>query len=108
MKRRLLHVALLAPLALGGCGGSGGSSSAPGSTVAGRPYARAVQAEVLRSCEAAAGGAGGAVASCRCALRYLEAHVPQRTLEATEQAILKGEARVPPAVREAGRVCHER
>ena len=76
--------------------------------MAGRPYSKAVQAQVLRSCEAAAGSGQAARASCGCSLRYLEAHVSQRSLEVTEQAILKGEAVVPQSVREAGTVCRGR
>jgi hypothetical protein len=82
-----------------------GPSTAP---AAGRPYSHAVQATLLRTCEAAAGGTPKAVAPCECVLSHLEARVSQRTLETTERAIVKGEATVPQWLRAAGLACRQR
>jgi hypothetical protein len=66
-----------------------------------------VQATLLRTCEAAAGGTPASVASCRCALSYLEARVSQGTLEVTERAIIRGEATVPQWLRDASLACRK-
>jgi hypothetical protein len=67
-----------------------------------------VQAEFLRTCHAGAGGTKAAVAPCECALKYLEAHLSQRSLEVLERSILKGEAKVPQTLREAGASCEKK
>jgi hypothetical protein len=61
-----------------------------------------VQATLLRSCEAVAGGTPAAVtSSCECALSYLEARVSQSTIEVWERAFLKGEAKLPQWLKDA-------
>lgn len=68
-------------------------STAPAPT--GHRYDPLIRANLLRTCEATAGGAAGAEASCECYLARLEARVSQDTLVATERAVLKGEAKLP-------------
>jgi hypothetical protein len=71
----------------------------------GTRYAPAVQAEFLRTCEAAAYRNPRARESCGCALRYLEEHVAQTTLASAERAIFNGESTVPRWLRDAARAC---
>jgi hypothetical protein len=77
----------------------------PASPPAGSHYAADIQANFLRTCEAAAGAATGAAASCTCALSHLEARISQNMLEVTERAILNGQATVPQWVRDAVLAC---
>jgi hypothetical protein len=70
-------------------------------------YDARVQATLLRSCDASAGGTAAAVSSCRCYLSYLEAHVSEGTLLASERAFLEGEATLPRWVRDAAIACRK-
>ncbi|HEV2979806.1 MAG TPA: hypothetical protein VGX51_00115 [Solirubrobacteraceae bacterium] len=49
----------------------------------------------MHTCDAAAAGAPRAHARCVCTLAYLEAHVSQATLEASQRQVLRGEASEP-------------
>lgn len=86
-----------------GCGGSGKQTArserltppAPPRPPASSHYSPQLRAALVHGCVAAAGGAAGATARCSCTVSYLEAHVPQRTLETTERAVLEGSAKEP-------------
>jgi hypothetical protein len=89
----------LAAVAIGGCGaGSAGSNSRnapPARPPLQTHYSSAFRASWLRTCESSAAGARTAQARCDCTVTYLEAHASQTTLESTERAVLKGEAKEP-------------
>jgi hypothetical protein len=72
---------------------------------AGSQYAPSTRATYLRTCKAAAGGTSATDAKCECALSYLEARVPERTLAASEREVLAGRATLPSWYREAALAC---
>jgi hypothetical protein len=87
-----------------GCGGARHAQSArservspaaPPAPPAGCHYPARLRATLIHTCEAAARGAPGAAVRCTCTESYLEAHVPQRTLEATQRRVLEGSTKEP-------------
>jgi hypothetical protein len=107
--RQAVGVLVAASLGLAACGsGSHASTSVisnPSPPPAGNHFEARVQATLLRTCEIAAGGTKAAVVPCGCALAHLEARVSQKTLQATEQAIVAGKATVPQWLRNATNGC---
>jgi hypothetical protein len=81
-------------------------STAP--TTTGHRYDPRIQANLLRSCEATAGGSAAAEASCECYLAHLEARVSEKALLATERAVLKGEAKLPRWLLDAALSCRRK
>jgi hypothetical protein len=73
----------------------------------GHRYDPRIRANVLRFCEAGAGGMGAAKASCQCALSHLESRVSQDMLLAMERAFLNGEAKLPRWFRDIALSCRE-
>ncbi len=80
------------------------ASPSPTASPAGKRYASQVQTMFLRACKLA-GDTPTVTAGCECALSYLEAHVSQRELQATELAVLRGEAKLPQWLRAAATAC---
>jgi hypothetical protein len=101
-------VLAIAGLGLAACGGSSGVSSNPTPPPSGSHYEPRVEATLVRACEISAGGSKAAVALCGCVLVHLEARVSQKTLQATEQAIVAGKATVPQWLRTATNGCVHR
>ena len=83
------------------------ASEAIGTTLTptGHRYDPRIQANLIRTCEAAAGGTAAAEASCECYLAHLEARVSEATLLTMERAFLKGEAKLPSWLRDAAASC---
>jgi hypothetical protein len=101
---RLLSVCVCAAaLIAAGCGGSAKQTARSERVTPPPPprppvhshYSPQLRAALVRGCEAAARGTAGAAARCGCTVSYLEAHVPQRTLETTERTVLEGTAKEP-------------
>src|SRR5664279_1603652 len=92
----------MASLGLPACGGGGHGTT---TTRSAGHYSPQVQANVLRTCEAAAGDTSRAIAACKCSLAHLEARVPQDKLAAVEQAILNGKVKVPAWLRNIATGC---
>jgi hypothetical protein len=94
---------------------SSGASTSEGTTTssisnptpppAGSQYEPRVRATFLRACDVAAGEGASGVAACSCALSHVEARASQSTLQATELAVLRGEATVPQWLRDAALGC---
>jgi hypothetical protein len=104
LPRALLACASATVVVVCGCGGSAAKQAsrhgrapapAPARPPVGSHYSPRLRATLVHTCVAAAGGTAGAASRCGCTVSYLEAHVPQRTLEATERAVLEGKAREP-------------
>jgi hypothetical protein len=99
--RPLLVCLSAAALAAGGCGGGAHAqrrAPAPSrETTPSAParYSARARSAWLRTCETAANHVASADARCACTLTYLEARVSQATLEASEQAVVRGEASEP-------------
>jgi hypothetical protein len=96
---------VVASVGLTACGSSSGVSTNPSPPPAGSHYEPRVEATLLRTCEASAGGAKAAVAPCRCVLAHVEARISQKALIVTEQAILAGKITVPQWLRDATHGC---
>jgi hypothetical protein len=90
---------------LAACGGSSGVSSNPTPPPSGSRYEPRVEATLVRACELSAGASKAAVALSGCVLVHLEARISQKTLQATEEAILAGKATVPQWLRTASNGC---
>src|SRR4051812_11170725 len=94
---------LALPALAAGCGSS--SSSNPKPPPAGSRYKPRVESTLVRACELGAGERTGVQSKCQCVLKYLEARISEHTLETTERAIARGEAKVPSWMRDAGLAC---
>jgi hypothetical protein len=84
-----------------------GGTVATVTPVAGHRYDPRLQANLLHTCEASAGGTAAAETACECYLAQLEARVSQDTLVAAERAIVKGEAKLPRWLRDAALACRK-
>jgi hypothetical protein len=108
MTRTITACACAAALAAGGCGGGARAHKRATTATAPAvkpPYSSQVRATWLHTCEAAAGGARGARARCVCTLAYLEAHVSQAALQASQTQVLRGEASEPAWMLDAVAAC---
>jgi hypothetical protein len=99
-----LPAALIAGVLIAsGCGGGAKQTARservtpppPARPPAGSHYSPRMRARLVQGCVAAAGAVPGAAGRCRCTVSNLEAHVPQRTLETTERAVLAGRTKEP-------------
>jgi hypothetical protein len=108
MTRTITACACAAALVVGGCGGAGHTQTRATTVTSSPvkpPYSSQVRSAWLHTCEAAANGARGARARCVCTLAYLEAHVSQATLEASQKQVLRGEASEPAWMLDAATAC---
>jgi hypothetical protein len=108
MTRTITACACLAALAAGGCGAATHTQTRATTALSAPvkpPYSPQLRSAWLHTCEAAANGARGARARCVCTLAYLEAHVSQATLEASQRQVLRGEASEPAWMLDAVTAC---
>jgi hypothetical protein len=105
--RRLVACLAAVVLVASGCGAGRTTSQkiAPAPPPSSSRYSSHFRTTWLRACDAAASGSPTAGARCTCTLSYLEARVAQRTLESTESAVLKGEAKEPDWILNAVATC---
>jgi hypothetical protein len=102
--RHSAAAALLLACAAAGCGTT--AKHTPHHSPPQARYEPAVKATFLRACKGTAGSASTASARCSCVLSKLEARASQKTLQDTERAIVKGEAKVPEWMIAAASACN--
>jgi hypothetical protein len=102
--RRGAAAAIVLACVAAGCGGAASPIHHPPAPPA--HFEPAVQATFLRACKGTAGSARSVAERCRCVLANLEARVSQKTLQDTERALARGEAKVPEWMISAASACN--